>query len=67
MYWKGKDYLKRALFFIVLAVIWVLWERGDLDSLLQFAGLLLVLYGFCDILVEIVAGMGSDTAGEGLP
>jgi len=33
------------LFFIVLSVLWVLWERGSIKALPQLVGSFLVLYG----------------------
>lgn len=42
---RNLSYIYRGLFFIVLSVLWVLWERGSIKALPQLVGSFLVLYG----------------------
>ncbi len=49
---RGKDHLKRASFLITLGIIWVLWEQGRVESILKFAGLVLLVYGFSVVVIE---------------
>jgi uncharacterized membrane protein HdeD (DUF308 family) len=48
---KKIDYLLRGVFLIIVALAWVLYERGTIGSLLQVIGVVLILYGITVILV----------------
>ncbi|MBU7004498.1 MAG: hypothetical protein HXS50_02940 [Theionarchaea archaeon] len=48
---KKIDYLLRGVFLIIVALAWVLYERGTIGSLLQLIGIVLILYGITVMLV----------------
>ena len=50
---KKIDYLFRGIFLIIVALAWVLYERGTISSLLQVIGSVLILYGITVILVTL--------------
>jgi hypothetical protein len=50
---KKVDYLLRGVFLVIVALAWVLYERGAIGSLLQAIGGVLILYGISVILVTI--------------
>ncbi len=42
---RNLGYVYRGLFFIILSILWVLWERGSIKTTSQLVGSFLVLYG----------------------
>lgn len=49
-------YLYRGLFLITLGLLWVLWERRTITSLLQLAGYLLICFGIAVVLINLMPG-----------
>jgi len=47
-------YLYRGLFLIILGSLWALWERGDITTLPQFGGYLLILFGVAVVLLNVL-------------
>lgn len=43
------SYIYRGLFFIVLSILWVLWERGSIKDISQLIGSFLIVYGIAII------------------
>ncbi len=51
---KNVGYLNRGLFLIIVALIWILYEHGTVENVLQFGGWVLVLFGAALVVVALV-------------
>jgi len=53
---RNLGYVYHGLFFVIVSVLWILWELGSIDNVLQLIGTFLILYGIGIVGTHLLAG-----------